>query len=98
MKRYSFSLILILILIIQLSAHPGLTQTSDESKSFRKELEELKESQKTIQKDIEEIKNLLRARGFLPEEPKNLFFNIIGKPFTGDKNAKLTLIEFSEYQ
>jgi hypothetical protein len=98
MKAYYFNIGFSLILIILLSAHPGLTQTSDELKSFRKELDGLKESQKAIQKDIEEIKNLLRARGFLPEEPKNLFFNIVGKPFKGDKNAKLILIEFSEYQ
>ena len=98
MKRYCFSLILILILIIQLSAQPGLTQTSDELKSFRKELEELKEGQKAIQKDLQEIKNLLRSMGVLPEEPKNLFLHIAGKPFRGDKNARLTLIEFSEYQ
>jgi hypothetical protein len=36
--------------------------------------------------------------GVLPEEPKNLFLNIAGKPFMGDKNAKLFLAEFSEYQ
>ena len=38
MKRYCFSLILILILIIQLSAQPGLTQTGDELKNLEKEI------------------------------------------------------------
>jgi len=96
MKRYCFSLIL--ILIIQLSAQPGLTQTSDELKNLKKEMEALKEGQEAIQKDLQEIKNVLRSMGVLPEEPKNLFIHIAGKPFRGDKNAKLILIEFSEYQ
>jgi hypothetical protein len=98
MKACHFYGILGLILIILLSTEPGLTQPSDELKNLRKELEELREGQKAIQKDLQEIKNLLRSMGVLPEEPKNLFLNIVGKPFTGDKNAKLTLIEFSEYQ
>ena len=98
MKKSYFNIILGVFLIILLLAQPGLAQTSDELKSLRKEIEELKESQKAIQKDLQEIKNQLRAIGILQEEPKNLFFNIANKPFKGDKNAKLILIEFSEYQ
>jgi hypothetical protein len=86
------------ILIILLFTQPGFAQTSEEFRGLKKELDELKQSQMAIQKDLQEIKNLLRSMGVLPEEPKNLFFNIAGKPFTGDKNARLTLIEFSEYQ
>jgi hypothetical protein len=74
------------------------TRASDEWKDLRKELEELKQSQKAVQKDLQEIKNRLQSIGILPEEPKNLFLNIAGKPFTGNRNAKLTLVEFSEYQ
>ena len=92
------AMILGLILTILLSTQPCLAQTSEDLKSLRKELEELKQSQKAIQKDLQEIKSRLQLMGVLPEEPKNLFLNTAGKPFTGDKNAKLLLIEFSEYQ
>jgi VIT1/CCC1 family predicted Fe2+/Mn2+ transporter len=98
MKMSYFKIILGLILITLFLAQPGLTQTSDELKSLKKEIEELKEGQKAIQRDLQEIKNLLRARGLLPEEPKDVFLNIASKPFKGNKNARLTLIEFSEYQ
>ena len=98
MKICYFKIILGLILLTLFNAQPGFTQPSDEIKNLRKEIEELKEGQKVIQKDLQEIKNLLRARGLLPEEPKNLFLNIADKPFKGNKNARLTLIEFSEYQ
>ncbi len=95
--RY-FKIIFSLILFILLSVQPGLSQPSDEVRSLRKEIDELKESQKTIQKDLQQIKGLLQAQGLLPEEPKNLFIDISGKPFKGSKDARLVLIEFSEYQ
>lgn len=98
MKTRYFNLIIGLILIILLSAQPSVAQPSDEVRTLRKEIEELKEGQKAIQKDLQEIKNLLQAQGLLPEEPKNLFLDITGKPFKGNKDARLTLVEFSEYQ
>jgi len=77
---------------------PGFPQTSDELKNLRKEMDEMKETQKAIQKDLQEIKGVLRARGLIEEDPQNLFIDISGRPFKGDKNARLILIEFSEYQ
>lgn len=98
MKKSYVNIILGVFLIFLLFTQPGLTQPSDELKSLKKELEELKEGQKAIQKDLQEIKNRLQLIGVLPEEPKNLFLNIAGKPIKGSKNARLTLMEFSEYQ
>ena len=98
MKKSYVNIILGVFLFFLLFTQPGLTQPSEELKSLKKELEELKEGQKAIQKDLQEIKNLLRAAGLLIEEPKNVFLNIAGKPIKGNKNARLTLMEFSEYQ
>jgi len=98
MKTCHLTMILSLTFIILLFAQPGMTQPSDELKSLKKEIETLKENQKTIQKDLHEIKNVLRARGLLEEDPQNLFIDLSGKPFKGDKNAKLILMEFSEYE
>jgi hypothetical protein len=98
MKKSYVNIILGVFLIFLLFTQPGLTQPSDELKSLRKEIENLKEGQKAIQKDLQEIKNRLQLMGVLPEEPQNVFLNIAGKPIKGNKNAKLTLMEFSEYQ
>jgi hypothetical protein len=98
MKKSYVNIILGVFLIIFLFIRPGLAQTSDELKNLRKEIEALKESQRTIQKDLQEIKNVLRARGLLEEDPQNLFIDLSRKPFKGDKNAKLILMEFSEYE
>ena len=98
MKKSYVNIILGVFLIIFLFIQPGLAQTSDELKNLRKEIEVLKESQRAIQKDLQEIKNVLQARGLLEEDPQNLFIDLSGKPFKGDINAKLILIEFSEYE
>jgi peptidoglycan hydrolase CwlO-like protein len=98
MKIYTSKILLGLMLMTLFFVQPGLAQTSDELKGLKKELEELKETQKAIQKDLQEIKNLLRSIGVLPEEPQNVFLNIAGNPIKGNKNARLTFIEFSEYQ
>jgi len=98
MKKNYFSILLGLILMMLLFVRPGLPQTSDELKNLSKEVEELKESQKAIQRDLQQIKGILRGVGLLEEVPQNLFIDISARPFKGDKSAKLTLIEFSEYQ
>jgi hypothetical protein len=98
MRKNYLNIFLGVVLILFLFPRPGFTQTSDELKNLGKELEELKESQKAIQRDLQQIKSILRGLGLLEEVPQNLLIDISGRPFKGDKNAKLTLIEFSEYQ
>ena len=98
MKMSYFHISLCLILIVPLFTQPGSAQTSDELKSLKKDIGELRESQKAIKKDLQVIKNVLRSHGLLDEVPPNLFIDISGKPFRGNRNAKVTVIEFSEYQ
>jgi hypothetical protein len=98
MKRSLLKMSLSFLLIPFFLVAPGFPQTSDELKNLRKEMDEMKETQKAIQKDLQEIKGVLRARGLIEEDPQNLFIDISGRPFKGDKNARLILIEFSEYQ
>ncbi len=71
---------------------------------LRSEIEALKEGQEAIQEELQEIKNLLSTR--LAPAPAaapapvvlNIDLDIEGSPFKGDRNAKLTLIEFTDYQ
>ncbi len=78
-------------------SHAGFAQTTEELKALRKDLEALKEGQRNIQKELEAIKNFLAARQ-APPEPRDVVLTVDGDPFKGDKNAKVTLIEFSDYQ
>ena len=99
MRQRWGTILLGLMLLTLVSTQPGLTQSSDELKAVRKEIEALKEGQTAIQKDLQEIKNLLRARpAGPPAEPQNIVLSVADAPFKGEKSAKLTLIDFSDYQ
>ncbi len=86
------------------SAHPGRAQTSEELKGLSKEIEALKQGQKSIQSDLQELKTLLRARPAPAQRQAAaapggaIVVSIDGAPFKGDKNAKVTLVEFTDYQ
>lgn len=77
-------------------------QSADDTAGIKKDIEALKDGQQAIQKDLQEIKRLLAARPAAgapaPEQALNAIISIDGEPTKGDKNAKLTLVEFSEYQ
>jgi len=80
-------------------AQPVFSQTTDELKTIREDVKSLKEGQTAIQKDLQEIKKLLASRpAARPTEFKEAIINVQDAPFKGDKNAKIALIEFSDYQ
>lgn len=92
MKRAVF---LFLIVLLSISyTQVGCAQQGDEIESIKKEIKELKEGQEKIIKDIHSIKRFIR----MPEEFKEAVVNIADRPFKGDINARVTLIEFTDYQ
>jgi hypothetical protein len=91
----------VMIALTLWGAQPGLTQApGDDLRAVRKEIEGLKEGQAAIQKELQEIKTLLRARpaAAAPADPQNVVLSVEGAPFKGDKRAKVTLVDFSDYQ
>ena len=87
------------ILLALWCAPAGLAQSSDELKGLRKEIEELRKGQGQIRKDLQELKLLLRGRAQAPpSEPPDMVVSIKDEPFKGVKDAKVTLVEFSDYQ
>ena len=70
------------------------------------EVEELKKGQAAIRKELEDIKKLLQeqprqpARAAAPAGPnvKDVVFDLGANPVMGESTAKLTLIEFTDYQ
>ncbi len=96
MKKLSGCLVLGMMLFF--SAQPVFSQTSQEYRDLKKELDSLKEGQEGIKKDLQEIKKLVQSRPAAGAEFKEAIINIKGAPILGDKNAKLVLIEFSDYQ
>ncbi len=83
-----------------LLASPGFAQEADED--LRKEIEALKQGQKNIQKQLQEIKRLVTQSQKPPArkgpQVKDVVFNLGNSVVKGDSGAKLTLIEFTDYQ
>jgi len=98
MKRRLVSIVLMMFLLALVS--PVVAKSADDINALKKEIESLKEGQKAIQKDIQEIKNQLRAKQAPPAPPefKEAIIELNDSPFKGEKNAKVTIVEFSDYQ
>ncbi len=89
------------ILTAALMVSPGLAQDTE----LRDEIEALKKGQEEIQKQLAEVMKLLKERPAAPAQPARRGPNVEGEVFTlganpvqGESTAKLTLIEFSDYQ
>ncbi len=80
----------------------AFSQTTGDVEALKKDMQTLKAGQEAIQKDIQEIKKLLASRpaagGPPQEQAMNAMVTTEGEPFRGKKDAKLTMIEFSEFQ
>ncbi len=87
----------------------GFCQSSKELNELRREIEALKAGQTAIQKDLAEIKGLLilqarQAPALAPTQPPGptpenpTVVSIEGGAIKGEKNAKVTLVEFTDYQ
>jgi protein-disulfide isomerase len=73
-----------------------LAQSNDEIKTLIKEIQEMKAAQEAMQKDITAIKERL-----IPKPPPPFTgadISIKGDPSMGNKDAKVTLVEFTDYQ
>jgi protein-disulfide isomerase len=78
---------------------PVHAEPPPEERSFRKELDQLIQAQRAIEKELREIKVILqRGAPANNTPPQNLILGIKGNPFKGREDAKLTLVEFSDYE
>jgi protein-disulfide isomerase len=108
MTTKCFTVICQLSLLTLLYGTPGFAQETSRGgvNDLKEEIEALKEGQKAIQKELQEIKSLLRARQApapapapVPAPPpREVVLDLGGSPFKGDETAKLTLVEFTDYQ
>jgi hypothetical protein len=89
--------------LMLLAAPPAAAQTGDDLQSLRQEVEAIRQSQAVILKEIQELRGLLQqwapaTRRASPSPPQNVVLNLEGAPLKGDRNAKLTLVDFTDYQ
>jgi protein-disulfide isomerase len=71
-------------------------QTSTDE--LQKEIEGLRESMKAMEKELREIKLLLQSLASAARRPRGVTLDLDDNPFRGQRTARLTLVEFSDYQ
>jgi protein-disulfide isomerase len=82
-----------------IAAAPSFAQSNPDVEALKKDVASIKETQQAIQKDLQEIKKLLTPRPAPGQvDPTNAVLDVTGAPVRGDKNAKYTIVEFSEFQ
>ena len=66
---------------------------------LRKDVEELKKGQQQILQQLQELKQMLQSQA-RPAAPsvKDVVFNLGANPTRGSDQAKLTLVEFTDFQ
>jgi uncharacterized protein YlxW (UPF0749 family) len=71
---------------------------------LQKQINELKQGQADIKKQLDELKTLIQARpAAAPSRPagpnvEGTVFDLGANPIKGEKTAKLTLVEWTDYQ
>ncbi len=93
-RSWNLSLLLTLALLLFSQSTPAQQTSMDE---LKKEIETLSQNMNTMQKDLQEIKALLQNR-MRVAPPQNAVLDLGQRPSQGESNAKLTLVEFLDYQ
>ena len=101
MKRLSGQVVTGTLALALLAGSAGFAQSSDQE--LRDEIQALKKGQEQIQKDLQEIKKLIQAQpraAAAPSGPtvKGKVFDVGANPTRGEQTAKVTLVEFTDYQ
>jgi len=105
MSKHLLHVVVIMVVLGLLSVTfvAGEVVQPESPKDLSAEIEALKEDQAQIRKELEEIKGVLikllkRGGTAAAGMPKDLVLSVKDDPFKGSPTAKVTLIEFSDYQ
>jgi protein-disulfide isomerase len=96
---FRFGLLLAVMIGMCPTIRAAETSSASEFEVMRQELDTLKRGQEAIAKDVAEILKILE--GIRPPPPVRAIDAVVqvgDSPYKGSKDAKLTLIEFSDYQ
>jgi protein-disulfide isomerase len=79
------------------AAHPAFAQEPSNAE-LKKQIQALSDAMKAMQTDLQEIKAMLQRGAQPPAPPQNVTLDLANNPFKGQKNAPLTLVEFTDNQ
>lgn len=93
-RSWNLSVLLLLALPLFAQSTPAQQMSTDE---LRKEIETLSQKMDTMDKDLQDIKGLLQNR-MRVTPPQQTVLDLGNRPSRGDSTAKLTMVEFLDYQ
>lgn len=73
------------------------------SASLQQQIDDLKAGQERILRELDELKRLLRQRPNRPDlpssplPPENISLGVHGEPFRGDRQARVAIMEYSDF-
>ena len=97
MRNRSWSWLIGPLFMVLLSASPSRAQQQSSTDDLRNEIKALTQTVKEMQKDLQEIKAMLVSRA-PAAPPQNVVLDLSNNPSRGEATAKLTLVEFSDFQ
>ena len=98
MNRRNWTFVVLLSVLLLVFALPSSAQRPS-TEDLRKQIEALNQTIQAMQKDLQEIKALLQGKVQPPSPPaQKVVLELGGHPSKGESTAKLTLVEFSDYQ
>ena len=89
-------------MLIALNAPLTMAQGADDIATLRKDIEALKQGQAAVLRELQQIKTLLSQAPPGPRaaagSPSEVTLTVGDAPSKGKKDAKITLVEFTDYQ
>lgn len=76
----------------------AVTQSQTDLEAIRNELESIKKNQESLQREIESLKRAMRGGQRPADTFQPTVVDVGNDPYKGELTAKLTLIDFSDYQ
>ena len=85
--------------LLMLAAAPPSPAQSPDINKLQADVTTLKKDLEGVQRELQEIKSLLRERAGAPSnEFRSIVVNVGDGPFKGAPDARVTLVEFTDYQ
>jgi hypothetical protein len=86
--------------LIGLSASIALGQSTEDLASIRRDINALKDGQAAVLRELQQIRNLLSQQqaGARPAAPQEAVVSLRNGASKGNKDARVTIVEFTDYQ